>query len=156
MNWRRSPGRTPSRASPRSTASRASRASPDHGKAAASRFACVAKAAKKRGYGVDPSCTTKARAKLAAAFLKAEAKGDCLAAIGDAPTIASLSIGAQRVFAMKHRSRGLGERIALPSGSLLVMAGGTQRHWKHGIHRQTRSCGERVNLTFRHIVPPAR
>ena len=76
--------------------------------------------------------------------------------LGDAPTIASLSIGAQRVFAMKHRSRGLGERIALPSGSLLVMAGGTQRHWKHGIHRQTRSCGERVNLTFRHIVPPAR
>jgi alkylated DNA repair dioxygenase AlkB len=75
--------------------------------------------------------------------------------LGDAPTIASLSLGATRVFVMKHRHRRecAPVRVALPSASLLVMAGATQRHWKHGIDKQSRPCGERVNLTFRQIVP---
>ena len=43
--------------------------------------------------------------------------------------------------------------LALPAGSLLIMAGNTQRHWKHGIRKESRACGPRVNLTFRQIHP---
>ncbi|MGH7924541.1 MAG: alpha-ketoglutarate-dependent dioxygenase AlkB, partial [Candidatus Binatus sp.] len=39
---------------------------------------------------------------------------------------------------------------------LLLMKGATQRHWKHGIAKQARPCGPRVNLTFRHIYTLAR
>jgi hypothetical protein len=32
------------------------------------------------------------------------------------------------------------------------MRGATQRNWKHGIAKERRPCGARVNLTFRRIV----
>ena len=31
------------------------------------------------------------------------------------------------------------------------MQGDTQTNWKHGIEKEKRSCGPRVNLTFRRI-----
>ncbi len=76
--------------------------------------------------------------------------------LGDNPVIGSLSLGEERTLVFKHRSRtDLGrQRIALPAASLLIMRGGTQRHWKHGIDKQRRPCGPRVNLTFRQIVLP--
>jgi len=43
-------------------------------------------------------------------------------------------------------------RIALESGSLLVMKGDTQRNWRHAIAKESRPCGPRVNLTFRRIL----
>jgi len=66
-----------------------------------------------------------------------------------APVIASLSVGAVRTFELRHR--GDRERIALPlaSGSLIVMAGDTQRHWQHRVPKDVRAPGERINLTFR-------
>lgn len=73
--------------------------------------------------------------------------------LGAEPVIGSLSLGARRMFTLKHR-RGKDVapvRIALESGSLLVMRGITQRNWKHGIAKQARPCGARVNLTFRRI-----
>lgn len=75
--------------------------------------------------------------------------------LGPEPVIASLSLGATRTFTLKHRRRKDLEpiRLALPSGTLLVMRGATQRNWKHGIARQSRPCGPRVNLTFRRIMP---
>jgi alkylated DNA repair dioxygenase AlkB len=42
-------------------------------------------------------------------------------------------------------------RLPLESGSLLLMRGPTQRHWRHGVDKQTTPCGPRVNLTFRRI-----
>jgi alkylated DNA repair dioxygenase AlkB len=41
--------------------------------------------------------------------------------------------------------------VVLRDGSLLVMAGTTQGHWKHRIPRTTRALDERINLTFRLI-----
>jgi len=70
---------------------------------------------------------------------------------GVAPTIASVSLGAERVFELRPNRRGGGVRpvrIALAHGSLLVMSGDTQRNWKHGI-RKTDETGMRINLTFR-------
>jgi alkylated DNA repair dioxygenase AlkB len=73
--------------------------------------------------------------------------------LGDRPTIASLSLGDERtlVFKHKHRSELKPVRLMLASGSLLLMKGETQRFWKHGIGKESRLCGPRVNLTFRRI-----
>jgi len=71
------------------------------------------------------------------------------------PVIASLSLGEERTFVLKHKLNKSAKpvRLKLASGSLLLMKGETQRNWKHGIAKLTRPCGPRVNLTFRRIVP---
>lgn len=76
--------------------------------------------------------------------------------LGPQPVIASLSLGERRTFVLKHKNRKdlKPVKIALESGSLLVMKGDTQKNWKHGIDKETRPCGPRVNMTFRDIVPP--
>lgn len=73
--------------------------------------------------------------------------------LGERPSIASLSLGEERTFTLKHKTRTdlKSIRLKLASGSLLLMKGETQRHWKHGIYKQTCPCGPRVNLTFRRI-----
>ena len=73
--------------------------------------------------------------------------------LGERPVLASLSLGEERIFILKHkREKALKPvRLRLASGSLLLMKGETQRHWKHGIDKETRPCGPRVNLTFRRI-----
>ncbi len=74
--------------------------------------------------------------------------------LGRNPVIASVSLGEQRTFVLKHKSRKDLKpiHIELESGSLLLMRGATQHHWKHGINKVARPCGPRVNLTFRRIV----
>ena len=74
--------------------------------------------------------------------------------LGDRPVIASLSLGEERIFVLKHKVDRFVKpvRLKLASGSLLLMKGETQRYWKHGIAKETRACGPRVNLTFRHIA----
>ena len=77
--------------------------------------------------------------------------------LGPAPVIASISLGATRRFALKRRddpARKL--TLELPHGSLLVMSGATQRHYRHALPRTTRPIGPRINLTFRRIVTPSR
>lgn len=77
--------------------------------------------------------------------------------LGPLPSIASVSLGEVRRFVLKHRHRKDIADIKLPlaSGSVLVMAGPTQANWKHGIPKESRHCGPRVNLTFRTIRQPA-
>jgi alkylated DNA repair dioxygenase AlkB len=74
--------------------------------------------------------------------------------LGAQPVIASLSLGAKRAFILKHKaSKHIPPvHLRLASGSLLLMRGDTQHRWKHGISKETRPCGPRVNLTFRRIV----
>lgn len=74
------------------------------------------------------------------------------AVYGPAPTIASLSLGAERDFDIRLRQGTARHRISLRSGSLLVMAGRMQDFWKHGVPRRKRVTEERINLTFRRIV----
>ncbi len=72
--------------------------------------------------------------------------------LGRDPVIASLSLGATRRFVLKHR-RTPARKLALelPPGSLLVMAGTTQQHYRHALPRTAKPVGERINLTFRHV-----
>ena len=74
--------------------------------------------------------------------------------LGERPVIASVSLGEERTFVLKHKANKLAKpvRLRLASGSLLLMKGETQRYWKHGIAKETRPCGPRINLTFRRIV----
>ena len=72
--------------------------------------------------------------------------------LGPEPAIASVSFGATRTFILKHKRSKRTVKLDLTSGSLLLMAGSTQANWLHGINKQTRALGPRVNLTFRKIT----
>lgn len=71
--------------------------------------------------------------------------------LGDQPIIASLSLGAERTFQLKHRDDAAVVAVALEHGSLLVMAGATQHRWLHRVPKQKNARGTRLNLTFRCI-----
>lgn len=65
--------------------------------------------------------------------------------------IASMSFGAERKFAFKHKVTKQKVDLILAHGSLLVMKGTTQTHWQHRLP-PTKTVGTpRVNLTFRTI-----
>lgn len=78
--------------------------------------------------------------------------------LGERPMIASLSLGEERTFLLKHKTRKDLKiiKLPLPTGSLLLMKGSTQTHWNHGIAKEKRPCGPRVNLTFRRILQETR
>jgi alkylated DNA repair dioxygenase AlkB len=73
------------------------------------------------------------------------------AELGPAPVIASLSLGAARTFRFRAKSGGEPVAIELGHGSLLRMAGATQRLYKHELPVRKRVNGPRINLTFRQI-----
>ena len=74
--------------------------------------------------------------------------------LGPGPLIASVSLGATRRFLLRHRGDPA-QRLALDleQGSLLLMGGQTQQYWKHALPRTARPVGERINLTFRQVLP---
>lgn len=65
--------------------------------------------------------------------------------------IASLSFGAERKFAFKHKHSKETVAIQLENGSLLVMKGETQTYWLHRLPPTTKVKAMRINLTFRTI-----
>lgn len=77
-------------------------------------------------------------------------------ALGPNPVIASVSLGAERDFALRHKSRKdmAPVVVRLPHGSLLVMKGITQTYWDHALPRRKGLWVERINLTFRRIINP--
>lgn len=66
--------------------------------------------------------------------------------------IASLSFGAERKFAFKHKETKETFSRILQNGSLLVMKDQTQTHWLHRLPPTKLTNKPRVNLTFRTIV----
>ena len=71
--------------------------------------------------------------------------------MGARPVIASLSLGASRVFRVRPRSGGSSKGLLLRHGSLLVMWGDSQSLFKHSVPRTAQPVGERVNLTYRYV-----
>lgn len=72
--------------------------------------------------------------------------------LGSNPIIASLSLGAERNFQLKHNNDASQKKnIILENGSLLLMKGSTQHFWKHQIPKTKKTIGARINLTFRII-----
>ena len=73
--------------------------------------------------------------------------------LGCDPVIASLSLGEERIFQIKHnRNKEVKQSITLQHGSLLVMKNGAQIHYKHQIPKASKSKKPRINLTFRNIT----
>ncbi|WP_420473861.1 alpha-ketoglutarate-dependent dioxygenase AlkB family protein [Noviherbaspirillum sp. ST9] len=73
--------------------------------------------------------------------------------LGSCPVIASLSLGEQRTFRLRHRTRKDLKPLLLDltDGSLLLMAGKTQHCWQHAVMKERAARGPRINLTFRTI-----
>lgn len=72
--------------------------------------------------------------------------------LGKNPIIASVSLGAERYFHLKHNTKAtLKHKLLLEHGSLLLMKGETQHYWKHQIAKTAKPITERINLTFRII-----
>jgi alkylated DNA repair dioxygenase AlkB len=74
--------------------------------------------------------------------------------LGRNPVIASVSLGATRRFVLRHKKRPLQVELDLEPGSVLIMAGATQHHWRHQLPKTRQPVGPRINLTFRLIVYP--
>ncbi|OGS73810.1 MAG: 2OG-Fe(II) oxygenase [Flavobacteria bacterium RIFCSPLOWO2_12_FULL_31_7] len=73
--------------------------------------------------------------------------------LGRDPVIASLSLGEERIFQIKHnRNKEVKQSITLQHGSLLVMKNGAQIHYKHQIPKASKPKKPRINLTFRKIL----
>ncbi|KAJ5979685.1 Oxoglutarate/iron-dependent dioxygenase [Penicillium waksmanii] len=99
--------------------------------------------------------------------------------LGFQPSIASLSLGAEREFLLKHKpapatttmtgsadggggSGGAGGttiKLPLSSGDMILMRGTTQANWLHSIPKRKgrglAGVGGRINITFRRAVIPA-
>jgi alkylated DNA repair dioxygenase AlkB len=67
------------------------------------------------------------------------------------PVIASVSLGAERLFRLKGQNGAVAFAERLPHGSLLIMAGKTQKNFKHEVPKEPDVAQPRINLTFRHI-----
>ncbi len=65
--------------------------------------------------------------------------------------IGSLSFGAERKFAFKHKETKETVSLILEHGSLLVMKGTTQTNWLHRLPPTRLITKPRINLTFRTI-----
>lgn len=71
--------------------------------------------------------------------------------LGHNPIIASISLGAERKFTLKHKLNKQKLDYTLSHGSLFLMAGEIQHHWKHALPKTKLVSEPRVNLTFRYI-----
>ena len=72
--------------------------------------------------------------------------------LGKNPVIASISLGAERIFHLKHKlDKTAKHKIRLQHGSLLIMRGSTQEFWKHQLPKTKLKVEPRVNLTFRKV-----
>jgi alkylated DNA repair dioxygenase AlkB len=73
--------------------------------------------------------------------------------LGQQPVIASVSIGAERRFLLRKKTKNA-RSIGLPlaHGSLLLMQGDSQRKFQHALPRTALEKNARINLTFRKIL----
>jgi alkylated DNA repair dioxygenase AlkB len=67
------------------------------------------------------------------------------------PVIASVSLGIERLFRLKGKNGGVAFAERLPHGSLLIMAGATQKNFRHEVPKEPDITQSRINLTFRRI-----
>ena len=65
--------------------------------------------------------------------------------------IGSLSLGATRIFRIRHNKTKETRTFEASNGTLIIMAGTMQQFWKHEVPKTPENVGERINLTFRKI-----
>ncbi|KTC85407.1 MULTISPECIES: alpha-ketoglutarate-dependent dioxygenase AlkB family protein [Legionella] len=72
--------------------------------------------------------------------------------LGNQPIIASVSLGINRQFCLRHKKQKAVLKLSLNHGSVLLMSGETQHYWKHALPKSKLINQPRINLTFRQIV----
>jgi alkylated DNA repair dioxygenase AlkB len=73
--------------------------------------------------------------------------------LGENPFIASVSLGAERTFMLRHRHDRFKKRsLKLKHGSLLLMGGALQHYWQHQLPKTKKPVSPRINLTFRKLI----
>ena len=72
--------------------------------------------------------------------------------LGINPVIASLSFGASRNIHFRHNKTNLKKTIEMENGSIMVMGGAIQHHWKHQVPKTSKVKSTRINMTFRWII----
>lgn len=72
-----------------------------------------------------------------------------VSAFGDTSQIASISLGAERVFSLREIGTGQAFDLPLAHGSLIYMGPGCQETYEHAVPADPLCLGPRVNLTFR-------
>jgi alkylated DNA repair dioxygenase AlkB len=73
--------------------------------------------------------------------------------LDSAAPIASLSLGATRKFAFKHKLDKSVCSLFLENGSVLIMHSPSQKFWNHSLLKTKTPLPARINLTFRAINP---
>ena len=72
--------------------------------------------------------------------------------LGNDPKIASITLGEERFFHLRHRKiKNLKYKILLRHGSLLLMGEKSQTEWLHQIPKTKKKINPRINLTYRYI-----
>ena len=71
--------------------------------------------------------------------------------LGPEPIIASVSLGQERAFLLRHKTTKERLKINLPHGSLMMMGPGIQEHWHHSVAKDKNVVGPRINFTFRNM-----
>jgi alkylated DNA repair dioxygenase AlkB len=71
--------------------------------------------------------------------------------LGKDPIIASVSLGVERVFQLRHNITGEIVSLSLPHGSLLLMGSKIQDFYQHRLAKVKNMHQERVNFTFRYM-----
>lgn len=71
--------------------------------------------------------------------------------LGDAPVIASLSLGASREFQYRHKRENDSGSMTLHDGELLIMQPAFQYDWEHSVPSEYDVLAPRINLTFRKV-----
>ncbi len=73
--------------------------------------------------------------------------------LGQQPVIASVSLGAERRFLLREKTKNARSMtLQLAHGSLLLMKGNSQQRYQHALPRTAKPIGARINLTFRKIL----
>lgn len=66
--------------------------------------------------------------------------------------IASISLGEARNFCLRNKETKEATQVDLQFGSLIVMAGTTQKYYTHEVVKTKRLIKDRLNLTYRIII----
>jgi alkylated DNA repair dioxygenase AlkB len=71
--------------------------------------------------------------------------------LGMEPTLASISLGAERCFRWRDKQTRQSNGMNLQHGSLLLLSGQFQHRYQHCVPKTSKKMGLRINLTFRLI-----
>ncbi|MCM8533560.1 MAG: alpha-ketoglutarate-dependent dioxygenase AlkB [Lentisphaeraceae bacterium] len=74
--------------------------------------------------------------------------------LGRNPTIASISLGQERKFSIRHKTNKRDKlSFVLPHNSLLIMKDNLQHIYEHKVPKEISISKPRLNITFRKIIP---